>query len=244
MLDYDRLAAEYAQHRQVHPEVLRRLLTMGALDASAKVLEVGCGTGNYSRAIEEAVGCVCCGIDPSTQMLAHARRQTNRVIFQQGYAEQLGFAAATFDLVFSVDVIHHVGNRFAYFQEAQRVLRLGGKFCTVTDSETIIRQRQPLSVYFPATIEVELARYPRLGDLRMYLDQLGFTAVQAIDVEFAYPESNLERYRAKAYSCLHLISEAAFQQGITQMEQALRQGPLPAVARYTLLWATKAANTS
>ena len=241
-MNYDRLANEYAQHRQVHPEALRMLLTQGALDASAKVLEVSCGTGNYSRAIAEAVGCACWGIDPSAQMLAHARSKSNQVIFQLGSAEQLDFPAALFDLIFSVDVIHHVGNRFAYFQAAQRVLRAGGKFCTVTDSETMIRQRQPLSVYFPATIEVELARYPRLSDLHAYLDQLGFVDVQTLDVEFAYTETSLERYRAKAYSCLHLIAEEEFQQGIMRMEQALRQGPLPSVARYTLLWATKAAD--
>lgn len=52
-MNYDRLANEYAQHRQVHPEALRMLLTQGALDASAKVLEVGCGTGNYSRALQK-----------------------------------------------------------------------------------------------------------------------------------------------------------------------------------------------
>ena len=63
-MDYDELAAEYAAHRTVHPEVLRRLVETGRIDAGAKVLEVGCGTGNYAAVLVKATGCRCWGVDP------------------------------------------------------------------------------------------------------------------------------------------------------------------------------------
>ena len=69
-IDYGQIAAEYAEHRRIHPEVLR-CLTSG-LRPAAKVLEVGCGTGNYLGTIRERIGCSCWGTDPSAEMLAQA----------------------------------------------------------------------------------------------------------------------------------------------------------------------------
>ncbi|MER3438994.1 MAG: hypothetical protein C4346_16180 [Chloroflexota bacterium] len=51
-----------------------------------------------------------------------------------GRAEVLPFKAQSFDLVFSVDVVHHISDRLAAFREARRVLRPRGWCCTVTDS--------------------------------------------------------------------------------------------------------------
>ena len=62
MLDYDRLAADYARHRQVHPEVLRDLATIGKVTGAATVLEVGCGTGNYLVALAARTGCAGQGL--------------------------------------------------------------------------------------------------------------------------------------------------------------------------------------
>jgi len=47
LADYNSMASEYAKHRQVHPRVLENLLSVSHLCSSSKVLEVGCGTGNY-----------------------------------------------------------------------------------------------------------------------------------------------------------------------------------------------------
>jgi ubiquinone/menaquinone biosynthesis C-methylase UbiE len=161
VIDYEEVAAAYAQHRRVHPEVLRCLVA--AVGPASAVLEVGCGTANYLLALRERVGCSCYGTDPSAEMLAHARNRTEQVHLARGSAEALEFPAASFDLIFSVDVIHHVLGRPRFFQEAARVLRLGGKVCTVTDSEWVIRNRQPLAVYFPETVPVDLARYPTMA---------------------------------------------------------------------------------
>jgi hypothetical protein len=51
--------------------------------------------------------------------------------------------------------------------------------------------------------------------------------------------TDIQIYRDKAFSALHLISERAFARGIARMEQELNRGPLPCIARYTLLWGTK-----
>ena len=138
-----------------------------------------------------------------------------------------------------MDVIHHVDDRLVYFREAYRMLRTGGKVCTVTDSEWIIRHRQPLTVYFPETVEMELRRYPRIAELRDIMERVGFGEVTENTVEFAYRLTDIQAYRDKAFSALRLIPEEAFQKGIERMEQDLGTGPIQCVPRYLLLWGTK-----
>jgi ubiquinone/menaquinone biosynthesis C-methylase UbiE len=237
MLDYDQLAAEYARHRRVHPGVLRDLVA--AVHGDARVLEVGCGTGNYVRTLSSRIGCPCWGVDPSAEMLSQARARAPDVRFQVGRAERLDYVPGSFDLVFSVDVIHHVGDRPRYIDEAYRVLAPGGQLCTVTDSEWIIRHRQPLATHFPETVEAELRRYPRIADLRATMARAGFDDITEDTVAFSYPLTDIQIYRDKAYSALHVIPEAAFQRGIARLERDLRAGPIPAVSRYTLLWGRK-----
>lgn len=238
-ITYDQIASEYARHRQVHPEVLRSLLTVGGRNDASRVLEVGCGTGNYIIALYRQSGCGCWGIDPSEHMLSRARRHSDKVIFQGGRAERIDFPRDSFDLVFSVDVVHHVGNRLRYFQEAHRILKPGGNVCTVTDSAEIISHRQPLATYFPETVAIDLSRYPRMGELRRAMIQVGFDRVGEREVAFAYRLTDCQAYRDKAFSSLHLISDEAFQGGISRMGRDLRASPIECVSRYALIWGTK-----
>jgi ubiquinone/menaquinone biosynthesis C-methylase UbiE len=235
-INYEEAAADYARHRALNGEVLKGLLTTGGIQGGSKVLEVGCGTGNYVIALQELAGCSCRGIDPSEQMLAKAKDRSARVTFPSGTAESLDFPADTFDFVFSVDVIHHVGDRLRYFQEAFRVLKAGGRICTVTDSEWVIRRREVLSKYFPETVEVELRRYPPVAKLREMMAKAGFAEVAEMMAKSQCQIADCQAYRAKAFSSLHLISEDAFQRGIERLEQDLRAGPISFVERYLMLW--------
>lgn len=236
---YDQIAPDYARYRKVHPEVLRQLLDVVPVTRETRVLEVGCGTGNYSCALREASGCACWGIDPSEQMLAQARGRGSSVIFLRGTAEDTTLLAGLFDLVFSVDVIHHLADRPKAFAEARRVLRPGGRICVVTDSEEILRTRQPQSVYFPETVAVELARYPRLETLRAEMAAAGFENLEENVVQHSTLLDSIDSYRARVFSSLVKISDEAFARGIQKMEQALQRGPIPAVSRYLMLWGAK-----
>jgi SAM-dependent methyltransferase len=237
--DYDGMADEYAAHRRPHQGVLRELVEKGRLGTSSRVLEVGCGTANYLGAVRSATGCACSGIDPSEGMLVKARARGIQASFVQAKAEALPFPDASFDLVNTVDVIHHVGDRAAYYREAHRVLSREGRVCTVTESEDMIRGRQPHAFYFPDAIEAELARYPRIDDLRRMMQGGGFDAIEESTVELTLSITDARSYRDKAYSSLHLISNDAFERGLRRLETDLAKGPIAHVWRYLLLWGNK-----
>ena len=57
MIDYNRIALEYARHRQIHPGVFRNIVEKGRVGRGTRVLDVGCGTGNYLVALEKETGC-------------------------------------------------------------------------------------------------------------------------------------------------------------------------------------------
>ena len=172
-------------------------------------------------------------------MLAKARGRSQQVRFYLGQAEKLTFPNDTFDLVFSVDVIHHVEDRAAYYREAFRVLKPGGIVCTVTDSEDIIRRRQPLANYFPETVEPEIARYPSIADLHQMMEKAGFSEVAEERVEHQFATMDIQAYRDKAFSSLYLIPQEAFERGIRKMEADLLTDPIQIVSRYLLLWGVK-----
>ena len=119
------------------------------------------------------------------------------------------------------------------------MLRPGGVIVTATDSESDLQRRVPLTSHFPETLAHERRRYPAIGTLRDEMARAGFHDVQAEAVELVYPLTDISGYRNKAYSSLHLISEAAFRQGIERLEADLERGAIAAVSLYTLVWGAR-----
>lgn len=242
--DFNEFAEEYAQYRKIDLPVLEDLMATGLVDGQSVVLEVGCGTGNYITEIAANTKATCFGLDPAEKMLAAAKAShlANGIQWHRGYARSLPFAAEMFDLVYTVDVSHHIQHRLAYFEEVYRVLKPGGKVCTVTDSEWILSHREPLATYFPATIGVNLARYPTVPELLSCMAEAGFVNLTEKMAEYPYLLYDAEGYRNKAYSSLHLIDEASYQQGLADLERDLKSGPLLCHSYYLLLWAEKPAD--
>ena len=232
-ISYDAMAADYAIHRSVHPGVLHWVIEFCNSHSLPRVLEVGCGTGNYVISLAAATSARCSGLEPSGQMLHAARQRATTVSWCQGSAESLPFSDGTFDLLYSVDVIHHVQGREALLREGFRVLAGGGWLVTVTDSEQIIRQRI-LSHYFPESIAPELQRYPKPGEIPRLLSSAGFGNICEEVVEAAYKLSDAAPFERKTFSGLHLISDDAFRRGLARLKQDLQVGPVPCVSRYVI----------
>lgn len=238
-MNYDLTAGEYAAHRHIHPGVLRELGDGGSPEPGSALLEVGCGTGAYVSTLAGPFGCLAYGLDPSAGMLAHALARPEPVAWVQGRAEALGFSSSSLDLIFSVDVIHHVAGKLAFYREAARVLRPGGRICTVTDSEEIIRRREILSGYFPETVALELDRYPSVAQLKAWQVTAGLQDLAMTIVEQPLEVTSAQPFRAKAYSSLHLISEEAWRAGLERLEHDLEQGPIASTVRYACVWSRK-----
>jgi SAM-dependent methyltransferase len=94
-----------------------------------RVLEIGVGLGADHQRFAEA-GALLSGIDLTERAVAHARRRLELFeltsALSQADAENLPFADASFDIVYSWGVIHHSPNTPAAVAEIHRVLKPGG----------------------------------------------------------------------------------------------------------------------
>jgi len=89
-----------------------------------RVLDVGCGVGMYTNAFLRETGHVF-GIEIEHERALEARERAAGVIQSPG--ERLPFADATFDVVFSHEVLEHVDDDRACAVEMVRVTRPGGR---------------------------------------------------------------------------------------------------------------------
>jgi len=60
--------------------------------------------------------------------------------------------------------------------------------------------------------------------------------------ETPFELTDTEKYEKKAFSCLRLISDEAFDDGIARMKRDLLRGPISCVSRNYVLWNKKPAN--
>ncbi len=96
------------------------------LHPGERVLELGCGTGYFTRALA-STGAQITAIDISVDLLAAAQREcpSENVSFEVQNAYDLTAADATFDSVVGSSVLHHL-EVDAALQEIHRVLKPGG----------------------------------------------------------------------------------------------------------------------
>lgn len=155
--------------------------------AELAVLDAGCGTGNYSRAIVGAVGRVT-ALDISRGMLEAAQAKlaaeaaAGRVEFQRGAIDRLPFEDASFDAVMINQVLHHLddepGANFPahrrVFAEFARVLRPGGGLVVNTCSQAQIRDAHWYYRLIPVAAEAVRKRFVPLDALRDLLAARGF----------------------------------------------------------------------
>ncbi len=150
--------------------------TDGELPAYADVLEVGSGGGfnaeTFLRRFPEW-RLTATDYDPNMVELARRRltRFGDRVVLGQADATALPYGDASFDLVLSIGVLHHVGAWEKALIEAARVLRPGGSLLAVDLLDRFFKG--PLRRTFPpvrtySSLQV-LGELPRAGFVRYRL---------------------------------------------------------------------------
>jgi SAM-dependent methyltransferase len=151
-----------------------RLARAVPLTAGSPAVDVGCGTGRWTRWLASR-GLAAAGFDISPTMVERARQLDPSLPFGVASATSLPLADESQEWVVSVTVLHHLPHerQAEAVAEARRVLRPGGKYLTLVLLSTL-----PAGHWcFPRT---------RRGWSRLFAGQ-GFEPVAQAGEEFITP---------------------------------------------------------
>ncbi|HUC57668.1 MAG TPA: methyltransferase domain-containing protein [Streptosporangiaceae bacterium] len=104
------------------------LAAEAGIDATAKVLDVGCGCGNFLFDLAAKTGAEGTGLDLSIERISFARQRQDgaKIEFVHGSATNMPFDDATFTHVVSQDALFLIPDKPRSHAEIYRVLRPGG----------------------------------------------------------------------------------------------------------------------
>jgi len=127
---YDKIAKRYSE--KIYSHFWNRILEYPPTVAEIKklnlkgkkVLDVGCGSGRYSKIIFSR-GAKVWGLDLSRNMVEIAKNYVKNVKFSVGNIEKTKFKDRFFDVVFSGLVLEYL-DRNNFFKEMSRILRKNG----------------------------------------------------------------------------------------------------------------------
>ncbi len=129
---------EYFLDREAWPDFRREADTLlASVPASARVLEIGCGSGELLRRLAGRGG-VAVGVDISAAGLGLARGRAGRgpkggpMRLICARAEDLPFATGAFDAVVAQHLVEHLREPARALREWRRVLKPGGRLALVT----------------------------------------------------------------------------------------------------------------
>ena len=237
-IDYDKASETYDNTRSGDQTLLDRFAAHVTLTEESRVLDFGCGTGNYLVQLRARFGCACYGVEPSAGMRAAAAAKDESFVLAEGDHENIPFESGSFDFVYMTDVIHHVPDLGKMFTELARVLAPTGRLCVVTESYPQIEARF-YNQYFPSLVAVETGRYPSIASIiaAAATGGLHFQGRETLpQPERIVDDAFLTNVREKNYSMFRLLSDAELSAGLAALEaDAGRRFP-PNAAGQTLVW--------
>lgn len=151
--------------------VILRLLegALGARVASARVLDLGCGTGYTLSRLPRGMRAV--GLDYSAHALELAAKRAPGVTLVRGSAYDLPFADGRFDAVLALDVLEHLDDDQRAAREIARVLAPGGV--------AVVAVPAVRWLWSDHDVALEHRRRYHLGELEVVLEAAGLEVAHA-----------------------------------------------------------------
>ena len=144
---YDKIGLKYDVTRRADPEITATLKNLLGLETGHNILDIGCGSGNYTVALEQ-FDVEMVGVDISEAMLSQARKKSQTISWVQADAFNLPFESNEFDGAICTLALHHVGHTENVFCELYRVLKPNKHFVIFTSTPKQMQQYW-LCHYFP-----------------------------------------------------------------------------------------------
>jgi ubiquinone/menaquinone biosynthesis C-methylase UbiE len=172
MTIYNKIGDGYNSTRMPDPYIASRLHALLSPKPDGLYLDIGCGTGNYLKALSD-MGMNFYGVDPSEVMLCRAKEKNTNATLIQAKAENIPLADSMFDSVMAILTIHHWSDILTGLKEVNRIMKQDAKlvFFSYTPEQMT---GYWLYHYFPQMIERSLLTIPDARHMEELLNNSGF----------------------------------------------------------------------
>jgi SAM-dependent methyltransferase len=206
---------------------LPHFIELAGLANQQRVLDLGYGTGGFTRAIAQHLQAEVIGVDVAAHLLRHAAARSPALPLRWvlGQAEALPLADQTVDRVLMSLVLHQIVHRQQALQEVYRVLRPGGRVLVRTVAPEATLQAWVPFRFFPQVAHVEAARLPTIDGILTLCGQAGFHALHTHTVcRNARVDLHkvTEELRPRKRPSYQLLTEAELEHGLRLIAQEWR----------------------
>jgi len=160
------------------------LARAAGLDATKRVLDVGCGVGGTSRCLAKEFGCRVTGIDLTDEYCRAAVTLSAKiglahlVDYRQGDATKLPFDDQSFDVVWTEHVAMNISDKTRLYKEMHRVLKPRG---TLAIYDVLAGPSGPVLFPVPWARTPDTSFLVQPDELRKLLKEAGFTVTDWSD---------------------------------------------------------------
>ena len=169
---YDKIGVKYNATRKADPFLAERLFYHLKPQKGLTYLDIGCGTGNYTIALNHK-GINFIGIEPSDEMLKIAKSKSNNNDWQKGKVEHIPIRDNFFHGPIATLTTHHWKSLSKGFEELFRVLKAEATLLIFTSTPKQMSGYW-LNHYFPKMLKESMMQMPKLDLVEESLKNAGF----------------------------------------------------------------------
>lgn len=225
MVNNKNYSKAFLAHRVADLGLLDAVISNLQLNKDMRLLDFGCGTGNYLLALQNKGYANLFALDKDESMIDIATTRTG-ISVKSGSHLNIPFDKDFFDSIMLIAMIHFIDNLYSLFENLNFVCKKGGRVVVVTQSHQQIDARF-YNKYFPSIAEIDKERYHDPQCIISVAEECGFKAQNIEDYssgsDLIVDDKYFNLIKDKSFYVFRLISEEEFSKGMEIFEKELKQ---------------------
>lgn len=177
----------------------------------AKILDLGCGSGAFTRQVATTAQTTLFGVDISLQAILIAQDKNDGIHYCISDLAQLGIKKESFDVVIFSGVLHHFPDVGPCLSEGFRILKKGGGFFSFDphlNNPFMWLYRHPHSPFYSKCGKTNNEQLLSADQMNKALTEAGFCRIKVYPISgvtFKYLPSRIGRFLLPAYNTIEFL---------------------------------------